>query len=133
MSERPAFWQLTLAACATAQASRGLPYLPVLQVSMGADGLSWWRSTVRALALGAASSVARRECGAPRRNFGAPGARAAAAPGADRRLAAQDGDLMPEHQDLRILGSVAAGEQRQPAEQLDHEQVDKADEHERRA
>jgi hypothetical protein len=40
-------------------------------------------------------------------------------------LAVQDGDLMPEHQDLGVLGGVASGEEREPAEQLDHEQADK--------
>jgi hypothetical protein len=40
---------------------------------------------------------------------------------------------MPEHQDLGVLGGVASGEEREPAEQLDHEQADKADEHDRRA
>ncbi len=47
-------------------------------------------------------------------------------------LAAQGGDLMPEHQDLGVLGGVASGEEGEPAEQLDHEQADKADEHDRR-
>jgi hypothetical protein len=45
-------------------------------------------------------------------------------------LAAQDHDLVPQHQDLNILGGVAAGEQRQPAEQPDHEQIGEAGEHE---
>ena len=47
------------------------------------------------------------------------------------RLTAQDGDLMPKYQDLRVLRSIAPREEDQPAEQPDHEQVDKADEHER--
>lgn len=42
-------------------------------------------------------------------------------------------DLVPQDQDLRVLGGVAAGQQRQPAEHPDHEDIDKADEHERRA
>jgi hypothetical protein len=45
-------------------------------------------------------------------------------------LAAQDRDLVPQHQDLNILGGVAAGEQRQPAEQPDHEQIGEAGDHE---
>lgn len=47
-------------------------------------------------------------------------------------LATQDCDLMPQDQDLCLLGSVTAGEQRRPAEQPDHEQVEKANEHDRR-
>ena len=45
-------------------------------------------------------------------------------------LTAQDRDLMPQCQDLDILRSVAAGEQREPAEQPGHQQVDEAEEHE---
>jgi len=48
-------------------------------------------------------------------------------------LAAQDGYLVPQDQDLRVLGGMAPCEQRQPAEQPDHEQVDETDEPERRA
>ena len=48
-------------------------------------------------------------------------------------LAAQDRDLMPEHQDLRILNGIAPRQERQPAERPNHQQVDKANEHERRA
>jgi len=47
-------------------------------------------------------------------------------------LTSQDSDLMPEHQDLDVLRGVAAGEQRQPAEQPDHEQIGEAEEHEYR-
>jgi len=47
-------------------------------------------------------------------------------------LAAQDCDLMPQDQDLYVLGGVAAGEQDHPAEQPDHEQVEEANEHDRR-
>jgi hypothetical protein len=47
-------------------------------------------------------------------------------------LAAQDRDLVPEHQDFRVLGNIAAGEERQPAEQPDHEQIDEAKEYEYR-
>jgi hypothetical protein len=36
-------------------------------------------------------------------------------------LAAQDRDFLPQHQDLDVFGGVAAREQRQPAEQPDHE------------
>ena len=39
---------------------------------------------------------------------------------------------MPQYQDLYVLGGVAAGEQRHPAEQPDHEQVEEANEHDRR-
>ncbi len=47
-------------------------------------------------------------------------------------LAAQDCDLVPQYQDLHVLGGVAAGEQRHPAEQPDHEEVEEANEHNRR-
>jgi len=47
-------------------------------------------------------------------------------------LAAQHRDLVPEHQDLHVLRGVAAREQRHPAEQPDHEQIDEANAHERR-
>jgi hypothetical protein len=50
-----------------------------------------------------------------------------------RLLARQDRDLMPENQDLRVLGGIAPRQERQLAERPDHEQVGKADEHERRA
>jgi hypothetical protein len=46
---------------------------------------------------------------------------------------AQYRHLMPQHQDLCVLGGVAARQKRQPAEHSDHEQVDEADQHERRA
>lgn len=45
-------------------------------------------------------------------------------------LAAQDRDLMPEHQDFHVLGNIAAGEESQPAEQPDREQIGEAKEHE---
>ena len=45
-------------------------------------------------------------------------------------LTTEDSDLMTEHQDLDVLRGVAAGEQRQPAEQPDHEQIGEAEEHE---
>jgi hypothetical protein len=48
-------------------------------------------------------------------------------------LPPQDRDLMAQDQDLRVLGGVAARQQRRPAEHPDHEQVDEANEHERRA
>jgi hypothetical protein len=48
-------------------------------------------------------------------------------------LAAQDRDIVPQDQDLRVLGGIAPRQERQPAEHPDHEQVDKADEHERRS
>lgn len=35
-----------------------------------------------------------------------------------------------QYQDLHLFGDVAAREQRQPAEQPDHEQIDQAEEHE---
>jgi hypothetical protein len=47
-------------------------------------------------------------------------------------LAAQDRDLVPQHQDLGVLRGAAAREEHYPAEQLDHEQIDEAEEHERR-
>jgi hypothetical protein len=37
---------------------------------------------------------------------------------------------VPQHQDLHVSGHVAAREQRQPAEQPDHQQVGEAEEHE---
>jgi hypothetical protein len=40
---------------------------------------------------------------------------------------------MPKDKDLRVLDSVTARQQREPAEHPDHEEVDEADEHERRA
>jgi hypothetical protein len=40
---------------------------------------------------------------------------------------------MPQHQDLRILRGIIPRDEHQPAEHPDHEQVDEADEHERRA
>ena len=46
--------------------------------------------------------------------------------------AAQDRDFMPQYQDLYVLGGVAPGEEHQPAEQPDHEQIDEAEEHDRR-
>jgi hypothetical protein len=39
---------------------------------------------------------------------------------------------MPQYQDLYVFGGVAAGEQRHPAEQPDHEQAEEADKHDRR-
>jgi len=47
--------------------------------------------------------------------------------------AAQQGGLMAEHQDLGVLGGIASREERQPAEQLDHEQAGEAEKHECRA
>src|SRR5260370_31775719 len=44
-------------------------------------------------------------------------------------LTAQDEDLVPKYLDLRVLRSIAPGEEDQPAEQPDHEQIDKSDEH----
>jgi hypothetical protein len=48
-------------------------------------------------------------------------------------LPTQDRDLMPQHEDLCILGSVIPCQEHQPAEHPDHEEIDEADEHERRA
>ena len=48
-------------------------------------------------------------------------------------LSAQDSDLMPEHEDLRVLSGVAARQEHQPDGPPAHEEVDEADEHERRA
>jgi hypothetical protein len=42
-----------------------------------------------------------------------------------RDLPTQDRDLVPQDQDLRILGGVAADQERQPTEHPDYEQVDK--------
>jgi hypothetical protein len=47
-------------------------------------------------------------------------------------LTPQDRDLVPEHQDFHVLGNIGAGEESQPAEQPGHEQIDEAEEHERR-
>ena len=44
-------------------------------------------------------------------------------------LTAQDRNLVPQHQDFRVFRGVAAREERQPAEQPDHEQIDEAKEH----
>ena len=43
---------------------------------------------------------------------------------------AQEGDLVTDHQDFHVLGNISAGEERQTAEQPDHEQIDEAKEHE---
>jgi hypothetical protein len=43
---------------------------------------------------------------------------------------AEDRNLMTQYQDLHVFGGVAAGEQGQPAERPDHEQVEEAEEHE---
>jgi len=48
-------------------------------------------------------------------------------------LPAQDCNLMPEHQDLRILRGVIARKEHQAGEHPDHEEIDEADEHKRRA
>jgi hypothetical protein len=37
---------------------------------------------------------------------------------------------MPQYQDLHVLRGAAAREQRELAENLDHEQIDEAEEHE---
>ena len=50
---------------------------------------------------------------------------------ADSPLTPQHRHLMPQYQDLRVLGGVASRQQRQPAEYPDHEQVDETDQHER--
>ena len=42
-------------------------------------------------------------------------------------------DLMTEHQDLRVLGCLAAAQQHKPAEDLDHDQVEQPDSHDRRS
>jgi hypothetical protein len=42
-------------------------------------------------------------------------------------------DLMPQNQDLSVLGGVLARQEHQPPEDPDHEQVGKTDQHERRA
>jgi hypothetical protein len=48
-------------------------------------------------------------------------------------LPPHDRNLVPEHQDLRVLGGVTSRQEHQPAEHPDHEQVDETNEHERRA
>jgi len=48
-------------------------------------------------------------------------------------LTPQHRDVVPQHQDLRVLGDVTSDQERQPTEHPDHEQVDEANEHERRA
>jgi hypothetical protein len=63
-----------------------------------------WRSMARRLAPGAASSVSRRECGAPRRNLAHLGC-AAAAPGAGQ---ARDGAPVRRRQACRVSG-IASG------------------------
>ena len=45
-------------------------------------------------------------------------------------LAAQDRDLMPQHQYLRLFRRVATGEQYKPGEQAGHGEVNEAEEHE---
>ena len=42
-------------------------------------------------------------------------------------LAAEDRNLMTQYEDLHVFGGVAAGEQGQPAERPDHEQVEEAE------
>jgi hypothetical protein len=48
-------------------------------------------------------------------------------------LPPQDRDLMPDHQDLRILSGIAPRQEHEPPEHPDHQQISKTDEHERRA
>ena len=43
--------------------------------------------------------------------------------------AAQHGDLVPEHQQLRVLGSLRAAEQDQPAAEPNEDQVEQAEGH----
>ena len=45
----------------------------------------------------------------------------------------QDGDLVPEHQDLDVLGCIRASEQRQPAQQTGEEQIGGSEGHSRRS
>ena len=47
-------------------------------------------------------------------------------------LPTQGRDLVPQHEDLGVLGCVAARQEHQPAEYPDREQVDEAKEHKRR-
>lgn len=47
-------------------------------------------------------------------------------------LAAQDSDLVPQRQVLRVFRRVAAGTQYQPGEQAGHGEANEAEEHERR-
>jgi len=45
-------------------------------------------------------------------------------------LALQDGDLVPQYQDLGVLDVVGAGQQNQPAAQPHEDQVEQAEGHE---
>jgi hypothetical protein len=42
---------------------------------------------------------------------------------------AQHGDLMPQHQELGVLGGRRPGEQDQPAAQLDEDEIKQAERH----
>jgi hypothetical protein len=46
-------------------------------------------------------------------------------------LPAQDCDLVPKHEDLRVLSCTTPRQEHQPAGHPDHKDVDEADEHER--
>jgi hypothetical protein len=46
---------------------------------------------------------------------------------------AQYGELVSEHQDLDVLGSVRAGEERQPAQRADEHQVGESESHSERS
>ena len=45
----------------------------------------------------------------------------------------QDRDLVPEHENLRVLRGVISRQEHQPAENPDHDEVNETDEHDRRA
>ena len=48
-------------------------------------------------------------------------------------VSAQHGDLVTEHQDFDVLGSIGAGEQGQPAQHADEHQVDESQGHKERS
>src|SRR5258708_4452041 len=120
---------IRLRACWAVQAPVGCAVTPRMctvrvLISIANSTYTRWRSTVSTCR----KSHARRT---PLR--GAASTDPAAQSGGGRDLPPQDRDLVPQHQDLRILGGVTARQQRQPPEPPDHEQVDKPNEHDRRA
>jgi len=50
-----------------------------------------------------------------------------------RDLPTQDRDLMPQHEDLRILRGVTQRQEHQPAEHPGYDQLDETDNHEDRS
>jgi hypothetical protein len=84
----------------------------------GARSTGWPGSRVRCSRRCTGSTLARQ-----RAPYGPPSS------AWDGDLSAQRRDLVPQHEDLRVI----ARQERQPAERLDHEQTRETDEHERRA